>query len=142
MQALIDSLGLDKAGFARKLRMKEGTIGRWCLGQQKPRKSNIEVIADKFQYPLVRLVIHLLEDGSRPDRQLAADMVPVPALQHHPCPILTRFMTHCYQRKEVVADALMTAMDDYVDRYGGTETVGESEGRIRQDGARGALPKT
>ena len=148
---------LNQTGFALAIDVDPGMFSKWVNERipYGPNASTLDGIVTFFnvqrRYWITDFVLKnecrkeieaaIEQWDPGPPANVNTEPAPV-TTQHHPCPALTRFMTHCYQRKEVVADALMTAMDDYVDRYGGTEMVGEPEERKRQDGQRGALPKT
>ena len=135
MAHLFQHLGVSHATIAGIAKIRSpNTVTDWVNIGRQPGDALVFRIADHFGFDRVELS-RWIKTGkdAMPDRRISeVHRKPAAIVQsHHPCPTLTRFMTHCYQRKEVVADALMTAMDDYVDRYGGTEMVGESEERKR-----------
>ena len=138
LELLMAELGFEnQIAMAQALGVGAETVSNWKSGNQTMGPGPTGRLA-QWRHVTVTQLRTFFDDGiSLPpmlDRAEPSNPAPVAipvATQHHPCPSLTRFMTHCYQRKEVVADALMTAMDDYVDRYGGTEMVGESEERKR-----------
>ena len=135
IELLMAELGFEnQIAMASAVGIGNDTLSNWKSGQEIGPGS-MGRMASKRGVTVTQLRAFFDDGISLPpmlDRAEPSNPAPVPvATQHHPCPSLTRFMDHCYQRKEVVADALMTAMDDYVDRYGGTEMMGETKERHR-----------